>query len=174
MLLNDAIVKLALEVPDRKAIIFGERQSTYADLHFLSDRISRAFLENGLKPGDRVAVVSRNNDRFFALILAAIRTGICIVPVNWRLAPPEARFILDDSSASLAIIDRDSAALFNSAAQGKSLRVIGFEDGVDGAEPFDRWLDRSDGASRDMPEIEPRAAFLQLYTSGTTGRPKGV
>jgi acyl-CoA synthetase (AMP-forming)/AMP-acid ligase II len=124
----------------------------------------------GLKPGDRVAWVGANNPVFIAFVLAAMRAGIVLVPVNWRLKAREIAWLLADSGARLLLADTaflDTVGVANEG--GAPLLCI---DGT-GDDDLPARLAALDGAAGTMGG-DPQSASLMLYTSGTTGDPKGV
>eukprot|EP01034_Spumella_vulgaris_P001252 gene1252-1658_t len=140
-----------------------------------ADRIRQALLAQGLKPGDRVGVLAKNNDDFFALWLGCIKARVCLAPVNWRLAPPEIAFILKDAGVKLLVVGEDCAGVVD-----MSISAIPSVEGVVQFEPgHPRWPAFRDWIGShypDDPKLPARADddVIQLYTSGTTGLPKGV
>lgn len=161
--------------PQREALVFEGRRTTYAEMHAEADVVADALLSNGLSQGDRWAYLGGNSDRFFIFLLGAIRSGTCLVPVNWRLSEPEARFIIEDSQAKLIFADRPNMPMGISLAQAAALPdaiPIEGDNGRVSAE-YEAWLKSGSGAALPLSE-DPSASFIQLYTSGTTGQPKGV
>ncbi|MDJ0976988.1 MAG: long-chain-fatty-acid--CoA ligase [Erythrobacter sp.] len=155
------------ERPDGLAFEDGERRTTYSE----ADRITRqliAFLKGkGISTGDRIAWLGRNSDQYFLLLYACGRMGVVLAPIGWRLAPPEIGYILTDTGAKLVI------------AQGEFLESAktvsaGLESGpqVFAADETFRVASMMEPAAPNPPD--PCAPILQLYTSGTTGNPKGA
>lgn len=143
------------------------RTITYGELDDLTRRAIGVFQDAGLQKGDRIAWLGKNSDLYAMLYAAAGRSGIVIAPVGWRLAPPEVAYILKDTGAKLVFAGEE---FFDSARSialqlDHAPRVIGENEA---------WqLIRS----HDPADFEPAGkhdAMLQLYTSGTTGNPKGV
>ena len=155
------------------ALRYGDRTTTYAQFDALTDRIAHALLREG-QPGDRIAYLGKNSDVAVALILGAAKAGMVLVPVIWRLAPPEIAYILSDSTAGLLFVDHELADQA-AAIEGLTARVIQTEGEV--AQPgwtgFDAWLGDAPGSPPAL-EVDADQALLQIYTSGTTGRPKGA
>jgi fatty-acyl-CoA synthase len=165
----------AAERPDAVALWFEGRETTFAQLDEMSNRCAQALLAQGLKPGDRVGVLAKNNDDFFALWLGCIKARVCLAPVNWRLAPPEIAFILKDADAKLLVVGQDFGGVVDMIASDiPSLRgLVQFEPGHPRWPAFRDWIG---GHYPDDPKLTAREDddVIQLYTSGTTGLPKGV
>jgi long-chain acyl-CoA synthetase len=144
----------------------GGRELTYAELAAEADRIGRGFRELGLQPGDSVAALLPNGADLVAVYFAAIQTGLYIVPLNWHLVAAEMAHILNDSDTKVFLADSRFAAAA-AAARGD---VPGFAIGeIDG---FARFNDL--GASSSGRPPKRTAGAPMVYTSGTSGRPKGV
>jgi acyl-CoA synthetase (AMP-forming)/AMP-acid ligase II len=146
--------------PGQVALVDGDgRKQTYGELQQRSNRLAQYLLQRGVTVGDRVAHLDRNASAAAELLLAAAKIGAVMVPLNWRLAAPELQALLQDSRAKLLFC---GPAFAETARQLSPDRTVTF-DGAD-----------------DCPDDDPRqdgdlnAIVLQLYTSGTTGRPKGV
>lgn len=157
--------------PDSVALRFGDRVVDYATFDAHANRVANALLALGLSPGDRIAYVGKNSDHALELTLGAAKAGIVFVPVIWRLAPPEIDYILADSGA--AAIFAEPAFLGCAApAAARGVPVVTMDDtGDDTGFPAFR-----DAAPATPPPVTPTQddVVLQLYTSGTTGKPKGV
>jgi len=169
-LLDDLLRRIAARHPRAPAL--GER-NTAIDFATLDGRVHR--VANGLdasgSAGDRIAIVGRNSAEQVELLLGIARAGQVALPVNWRLAAPEIRYILGHSRATRVFADREFAGIVAQAMEGRPVPLIVLDDA--GAEGFAAWRDRQ----RDTP-VERRGSaedvVLQMYTSGTTGLPKGV
>ena len=90
--------------PERRALAFEDRVTTYGELDALTNQVAQALIASGLKPGDRIAHLGKNTDLYFELLLGAAKAGVVMTPVNWRLAPAEARYIIEDSEARLLFV----------------------------------------------------------------------
>jgi acyl-CoA synthetase (AMP-forming)/AMP-acid ligase II len=150
----------AADAPDRVALVDGDgRQETYGELQARSNRLAQFLLAQGVTAGDRVAHLDRNASAAAELLLAAAKIGAVLVPLNWRLAEPELQALLKDSGAKLLFHGPAFAEMAEQLSSGSTATV---DD------------------CTDCPDEDPRgdgdfdAVVLQLYTSGTTGRPKGV
>lgn len=159
--------------PDKPAIVMRAtgQQVTYAELEDRSLRLANWLRGVGLRRGDVIALVSDNDARVFDVYWAAQRAGLYVTAVNYRLRPEELRHILENSGSKALFVGRcpDDAASAWQDVPGLSHRVA-FGAGRSG------FLDLEDvisGASVKRPEHEPRGGDM-LYSSGTTGRPKGV
>jgi acyl-CoA synthetase (AMP-forming)/AMP-acid ligase II len=146
---------------------------SYAELDRGCDAFVQLARARGIRPHDRVAYLGKNNDIYFPVLLGAIRANIVLVPLNWRLTAPEIAYQLEDSEARLLIHDPELSGLAADASALCSLApaLLPTESGS-GSECL-RVLLRQPAPSVPAPQ-DPGQALLQLYTSGTTGRPKGV
>ncbi|MEN8149662.1 MAG: long-chain-fatty-acid--CoA ligase [Planctomycetota bacterium] len=149
--------------PDRIAVVAPGVRWTYSELHHRSLRLARAFLDLSLEPGDRVAVLSPNDPAFLECYFAAAAAGLVLVPLNVRLAPPELEEILADAGARTLVVHPDVAERVKCEVEHVVPIGLAFEAAIEGA---------TDGPLPARPaESDPAQIY---YTSGTTGRPKGV
>ncbi|MGE2832806.1 long-chain-fatty-acid--CoA ligase [Mycobacterium sp. SMC-4] len=158
--------------PDAPALIVDDHVITFGDLDARSNRAAQAFAAAGVGPGDRVAFVEKNGAEFFDVAFGLAKLGAVGVPVNWRLAAPEMRHILLDSGAAIVVVGSEFFGHIEAIEDDIGATVIAV-----GA--HDRWPDFTEWISTHRP-VDPgvRTAaddlvFL-MYTSGTTGLPKGV
>ncbi len=157
--------------PERTAVFdrFGEH--SYAKVNANSNRLARVFREAGLKPGDSVALFCTNRAEFIETLNATRRSGLRITPVNWHLAMGEIAYILNDCEAKALIAETkfDTIRAAEKEAPGIALKLsIGGQ--ADGFTPYEDALEGVDASDLSDPQIGSQ----MLYTSGTTGRPKGV
>ncbi|THD62563.1 long-chain-fatty-acid--CoA ligase [Phenylobacterium sp.] len=160
--------------PEAVAILCEDRRLTYGELHRRSRRTAALLMTLGAQPGQRVAWLGRSHEAFFELLFGAAEARACLAPINSRLAIPEIAFILDDSTADLFFVTGDflAAAQAVLAQVDRPIRLIAVDGAGAGLDDYATLRDAAAaGAAR-----EPVAAddVLQLYTSGTTGLPKGV
>ncbi len=160
--LASMIRRLAAEHPASPALTFAGATHDFADLDRRSDRVAAALLATGIGPGDRVAFLDKNCPEFFDVLLGCAKTGAVFVPLNWRLAPVELGRILADARPALTLTGPDFA---DPPSPG---RIVALH-----TRTYGDWL--ATGAEPPGPrESRPDEPYLQLYTSGTTGQPKGV
>lgn len=136
------------------------RRTSYRELNRACDAVARGLVRRGLEPGDRIAILALNGIAYIELVFGSLRAGCVPVPVNVKLAVESAQFIIRDSGARLAAAHGAFAPL---VPQGV--------DRLDLDEDYEALLDP--GSFRSV-QPEPRQVSMQPYTSGTTGRPKGV
>jgi long-chain acyl-CoA synthetase len=163
---------IAGATPDRTAVIEpAGRAVSYAELAATADRYGRGLQEFGLRPGDTVAGQLPNSAEALALFFAALQTGLYVVPVNWHLTAAEVAYILDDSGAGAFVAHERFAGSAAQAAQAAGIDPRGrFAVGaVPGFTPLNAL--GADGSGRPDPRT---AGAPMVYTSGTSGRPKGV
>lgn len=171
MNLADLIDRNAAFTPDKPALRFEDAVWDYAFLAGRIEALARALKsELGVHRGDRVAVLALNRPDYLALLYACARLGAMLVPLNWRLAQPEQLFILRDAGVKVLFVAQDFAPVVPALALGlPHARIVALDD----AALFNSLLDagRRDGRE---PHIDFAAPLLIVYTSGTTGRPKGA
>lgn len=168
MNLSQGIVEASRIFPDHHAILFEGDSYTYAELDLLSRHAAAQLADSGVKPGDRVALLLANLPAFPVWYYAALRIGAIAVSVNTRLTAEEADFILADSGSKILVI-ADSARDMELLSPERTFRVS--EDGrkSDGSPLAD--TTPSDAGWLEMAPADPA---IILYTSGTTGFPKGA
>jgi acyl-CoA synthetase (AMP-forming)/AMP-acid ligase II len=165
--LRAAVRGHAVERPNHPALICGRRVVTYAGLEDRSDRLAGALLAVGAGEGVRVAHYARDSEHYYELLLACAKTGAVLVPVDWRLTATEIEHVLADSGARLLFTDTASARTVAEPLAKVLDHMVVLDDPA-----AERWWE-GQPASRFAPDDEERP-LVQLYTSGTTGRPKGV
>jgi len=160
---------------DAVACEFEGRQTTFAEFDRKTNRVANALIAMRVKPGERIAYLGKNSDVCFELLLGAIKANVVMAPVNWRLAGPEVAFIVEDCKAPVLFVGPEFVTLVrNIKDKLPGVRtVITTEGGAPEWQDFAAWRDAQ---SADDPnvEISPKDIAVQLYTSGTTGKPKGA
>ncbi len=165
----------ARRTPAKALAVHGDRVLTYADMQAWSADVAGGLAARGVHDGDVVALLSHNNLEFLATIFAANHLGAIAMPINWRLAAPELRFILEHSGARALVCGAELVDLADAATdelEGDIARIRVGDDAVPG---WERFADLR--AAGSAPVRVPAAAddlHRLMYTSGTTGRPKGV
>ena len=161
--------QLAATRPERPAIIDPDGNViTFGALAERVNRISRALRAHGPHAGDRVAAIIHNGPEYLELVLATAQTGLLLVPVNWRLTTGELSYIVQDSGAKVLIADAEQATALPVDELPERRYVVNGE--LPGWQPYDRL---GAGESAQPPE-DRRSGAVMMYTSGTTGQPKGV
>ena len=164
--------EFARATPLATAVIDGDRALTYAALDDRSNRLACALLAGGLSPGDRVAVLLGNRLEYPEIAAGIAKAGLVLVPLNPRLTPSEARYILEHSGARAVVLDDACAAVAGDAIEELRLPALSI-DGVQAGRSYEEALAAARAVDPAVPvdELDP---FCITYTSGTTGRPKGV
>ncbi len=162
--------------PEREALIFGSRRWTFRELLWEVNGVTARLATLGIGEGSRVATLMRNAPEFVFVAHAVQPIQAVLVPLNVRLTPTEIAWQLADVKASLLITDPANAPNAILAARDvPGLRVVVTGDeGVSGLMPLSRVLKARPGASHSQERTAFEAVWCILYTSGTTGKPKGV
>ncbi len=173
--LSDLIDRNAAFTPDKIAIRFEGHALTYRQFAERMSACARALKSRlGVGRGDRVAILSANHPDCLVLLYACARLGAMLVPINWRLAVPEQLFILSDASVKALFIEESFAPVLAPLAEAlPDTRIIGIEFKPEGGQTFDELLASGSGDDRN-PHVDALSPLLIVYTSGTTGRPKGA
>jgi O-succinylbenzoic acid--CoA ligase len=159
---------------DREALVDGGRRLDYAKLDRVTERLAGHFHRLGLARGDRIALILGNEREFVHTLLACLRLGAIAVPVNVREQRPELAFIVNQCGARAIVFDAALADRVPAPGEAPALAIrVAAGEPASGALPFEGLLEaRSPDAPRAHPAEEHPAVIL--YTSGTTGRPKGA
>jgi acyl-CoA synthetase (AMP-forming)/AMP-acid ligase II len=152
---------LAAQHPDKVAVVVPGvgRSLTYGELDRQSCQLARRLHDRGLRPGDHVAVLVENRPEILVVAWAAQRSGLYYTPVNWHLTPEEAAYVIDDCGAKVLFTSSGLAPL----AEGSTPERLVVDD-------LPQLLAGTDAA----PLAEEREGYYMFYSSGTTGRPKGI
>ena len=164
----------AADRPDRTALVMDDRRVSWRELGDRSAQVANALVAAGVGPQDRIAFCDKNSLEYFEVTFGAAMANAVVVALNWRLAPPEMEGVLNDAGAKVLIVGPDFhdhvaaiepnlTSVTRIVALGDHPRWIGFEEWV-GAQP----------TTDPHVSTQPSDVCMQLYTSGTTGLPKGV
>jgi acyl-CoA synthetase (AMP-forming)/AMP-acid ligase II len=181
--LSDYVSHYAATAPEREAIVFGEARLSYAEFERQVARCAAALQAAGVRPGDRVAMLTTPRPEFAIVLMAAQRIGAIWVGLNTRYRLPELRHILEDCTPALLVSvrttpeGRDFAPDLRAIAAepGGPARIITLPDAIpDVSQSFEDFLAAAGGAAPEPAPASPDDPTVIVYTSGTTGRPKGA
>lgn len=163
----------AKRYPDKTALIMGDCRLTYAELDAQANRLAHALIAHGVRPADRVGLLSENSLQFVAIVLAAAKAGAYFVPYNYRYSAEEVVYVTHDAEPAVLFAGPgyEEKAAFAAAQMAHPPRVIAIEGcGSDSLADFaDRQPNHAPALS-----VDPESAAMIMYTSGTTGFSKGV
>lgn len=161
---------------ERIALVEGERRLSYGEFAARIDRLAGALAERGIGKGDRVAGLLLNSIPFLELTFACARLGAIFVPLNFRLSPAEIGYILADCGARIVVYHTVFAPLLAPALAADPALVTVPVDSVsreDGQPSYDEWM-ASARSLTEKPRVSQQDVHVMMYTSGTTGHPKGA
>ena len=175
------LLKKALSLyADKEAVVCGQNRYTYGQLAERIHRLSHFLKDTGVDKGDRVAILHQNSHQFIETYFAAAQLGAILVPLNIRLSPKELSFILEDSGAALLITARRFEPQVTALAEMETgLRQVvwtgpGETPVIYTSVDYEEVLKEGPSVATPMPVINDKDIAHLYYTSGTTGRPKGV
>jgi len=168
--------KHSLRQPNTTAVVVDDIRLTYGELNSRVNRLANALTGLGVRMGDRVAALMFNSNEYAEITFALAKIGAILVPLNYRLAPPELEYMLNDSGARVMVYSNDLSFLCEPTRE-----KVGVEKyvcvGGEPAGPDDDYEELLANASDSEPPLAPTSfddPLTILYTSGTTGRPKGA
>ncbi len=173
--IGEFLTRRAILTPEREGLVCEEVRRTFGEINERANRLANAMKELGVSHGDRVGLLALNEPEFYELYFGLGKIGAMLVPINYRLAGPEIQFILSDCDAKVFIFGKEFAEVVNSIRTdipAETLAAISDEP-PEWATPYETLLA---GASDEEPAITggDDDTLTILYTSGTTGRPKGA
>ena len=177
MNLGQSVKLNAKKYPQTIALKDTERSFTYPEVNRRVNRLAHRLLSLGLSKGDKVAVLLENSIEIVEVFLATAKTGLVIVPINFRLLSDDVEYIVDNSDAKALIVhdeftttvDPIKSRLPNIAAD--HYLVVG--ENVAGYTPYEEFMEQG-AETEPEAEVKPEDTWILIYTSGTTGKPKGV
>jgi acyl-CoA synthetase (AMP-forming)/AMP-acid ligase II len=157
------------------AFEFEGRRTSFAGLDIHTNRVANGLVSLGVKPRERVAYLGKNSDIYFELLLGAMKANVVMAPVNWRLAGPEIAFIVEDCKAAVLFVGPEFVDQVRGIqSQLPCVRIfMTTEGGAPDWLDFAAWRDAQPSTDPKVP-IAAKDIAIQLYTSGTTGKPKGA
>jgi len=160
---------------DKIALRFEGRTTTYGEFERRCNQVANALIAEGLPPQSRIALIAKNSDHFYELLFGAAKANCVLVPVNWRLAPPEISYIINDAQARLLLVGGEFADLTedHTTELPTVAKIIGMDEAHGAWPAFTDWRD-AQGDSDPHITFRPDDTVVQMYTSGTTGHPKGT
>ena len=176
MRLHDIVEHYARDQPDAVALRDGARRLTYRELDAMADSFADALVAAGVGPGDRFATLAANCLEFVAWYFGGAKVGAVTVPLNQRLAPREWAYILDDSRSRLVVARGDLVAALD-GIRGELPPIetfVALGASRPGWHDWEGWRSSAPARTTTIEPIRPDHAAIQMYTSGTTGRPKGA
>lgn len=167
--LSDVLARHARVRPDNLALVDSRRRCTFAQLDDRTTRLANVLSANGVAPGDRVAVVGLNCLELVEVWLATLRLGAVAVPVNFRLVADEIAYVLADSGSVVVVVDSACApAVAQAHTNAPSVQTV-----LTIGDHLDDLVAAAEGLAVDVAVADEAPAFI-MYTSGTTGFPKGA
>src|SRR5579864_201512 len=166
---GDVVRHQAAERPEAVALTFGGRDTTYAALDRSASQIANGLIAAGVRPAGRVALLDKNHDSFYEIWFGAAKANAVLVPVNWRLAPPEVAFVINDCGAEVLFVGADFVDTIAAIRE----RLTSVREVIVTDRDYPTWRDRQSAAD---PQLTAAGSdiCIQMYTSGTTGLPKGA
>jgi acyl-CoA synthetase (AMP-forming)/AMP-acid ligase II len=161
--------------PKAVAHKFLDRETTYEKLNIYSNQIANGLINLGCKSDSRIAYYGKNSDYFFEFLIGTLKSNTVAVGVNWRLAPPEVSYVLNDSKSEVLFVGEEFYPIIDQILEDlpNVKKVIAVDGNHTKYEDFITWRDSQDNLSTGLKSSN-QDDILQLYTSGTTGHPKGV
>jgi acyl-CoA synthetase (AMP-forming)/AMP-acid ligase II len=175
--LFDIVERNARLYPDRPAFAFDDRRITHAAYLARVERLAAGLIRTGVKPGDRIVVLSQNNLEFVDLYGAAARLGAIVVPINWRLSAEEIAYVVADAVPRIVIADAGNQAVLQGAHQKLSTVERWYGIGGSGA-PFAPYAELLEAGAPEggapAPYANADAGLVMIHTAAVGGRPRGV
>ena len=173
MLVHHYLEYYARNTPNLPCLTQHGETSSYGQVNAMANQAANGFIELGVGHGQRVAILGENSLAHLVLFMGAGKIGAVAVSLNYRLAPAELAFILRDADARALLCLGGMEQNLSSVSDDLPADTIMITEGSEGTLAWSEWLGQQP-ATQPGVDVSPEDAFLQLYTSGTTGNPKGV
>jgi len=161
----DLLAYACVHFPQRMAVVAENRQLAFSEVNHRANQLVGLFSDLGLKKGDCVALLAKNEPEYFELQVATMRAGLMLLPMNFRLAIPELEYIVSDANPALLLCGPEFTDAAARLAVTHKLTL---------GEDYEKRLAMIEAEDSFPPVLSADAPFALLYTSGTTGRPKGA
>ena len=172
--LSNTLRRYIGERGDSTMMVYEDRDISWKQMHTRAAQVAQALLAEGVTANDRVAFLEKNGLEFFEVLFGASMINAVTVAVNWRLAPPEVEYTVNDAEARVLVVGPDFVRVIDEIEGAlntvKKIIVIG---GHDRHQDYESWMGGQEAVDPKAPS-GPDDVALQLYTSGTTGLPKGA
>ncbi len=169
--LPDLVRGYAQRKPGHPAVIDGERQVTYAELDAMIDGVAAAMQRDGIRPRDAISICAFSSIEYVATFLGALRIGVAVAPLPPSSTPADFAAMVKDADAKILFMDESAAALMGDAGRAGPSRRVSF-DGDTFGQNFGSWIAK--GSKPQTVTVDPEWTFNIIYSSGTTGTPKGI
>jgi len=163
--------------PAKEAVVDGDRRLSYGELERLTNQLAHGLVSMGVKHGDRCAILAYNCLEYVLTIFAAAKLGVILVPLNWRLSPPELAFNLNDSGTETLIFDAsfgDTALALKKQTTIQRMITLGGAASDKATSLASLLASQPEEPPQTDHEIDLDTPHIIMYTAGTTGKPKGA
>jgi fatty-acyl-CoA synthase len=171
--LGYTLTRRAFLNPERTALVYREETWSYDQLNRVSNRVAHGLHAVGVNPGDRVGFLGLNHPRFLFTLFGAAKLGALFVPLNFRLTGPELTFIINDAGLHTLVYEEHFASVIDEIRDKLQVRELICGSEREGSRSFDELLHDQRDENLDYPVSLDNVAWI-MYTSGTTGTPKGA
>ena len=171
--IHDLIAEHAVQRPQAPALVQDERQLSFGQLDALMDRVAAALQRDGVQPRQMIAICASSSLEYAVAFLGALRVGVAVAPLAPSSTPEALVSMLDDCAAKLLFLDRQVAELLAPVRAKITAKRIAIDPQLNEGTPWSEWL-APEGARPTPVEPDPEAPFNVIYSSGTTGTPKGI
>ena len=173
MFIHDYLEYYARNMADAPCVNQDGRVMTYGQVDQTSNQLANALLAGGLQKGQRVAVLGENSPEHFQVFMAASKVGAVVVPLNYRLAAAELAFVINDAAVQVLIVLKGLEPVLPTLTPllNHAVQIVGV--GVSELPDFGEWI-APHSTKKPSVSLTDNDELIQLYTSGTTGNPKGV